>query len=102
MAASHCNFCLSARANLRSGEPFSFRVLFDGEPITGLRVSSNRERINDDGAEHKRADATGRLNFTFTAPGRWCVRTHYTRPHRDAQVADWESFWASLTFELKP
>ena len=31
---------------------------------------------------------------------RWFMRAHYIRPHQDSRTADWESFWASLTFQI--
>lgn len=77
------------------------RVLFDGQPMAGVRVSSGGERVGNDGyAEYQRTDQDGRATLSITAPGRWYIRTHHIRLHPDERVADWESFWSSLTFQV--
>ncbi|MEJ7578397.1 MAG: DUF4198 domain-containing protein [Pyrinomonadaceae bacterium] len=77
------------------------QVLFDGAPLAGLRVSSGCEQLNEGGyAAHTRTDGDGRAMVELTASGYWFIRTHFIRSHPDARIADWESFWASLTFQV--
>ncbi|MDQ3009515.1 MAG: DUF4198 domain-containing protein [Acidobacteriota bacterium] len=87
------------RGGERSGVKLPVRVLFEGEPLAGVRVSSGSEHLNH-GAylAHARTDKNGQALLDLAVPGHWYVRTHYIRRHSDPQVAEWESFWASLTF----
>lgn len=86
-------------ATLRAGDHLPVRVLRDGLPAAGLRVTSGCDRLKS-GAPlaHWRTDETGRAAVAIAAPGRWFVRTHFIGAHHDAAIADWESFWSSLTF----
>jgi hypothetical protein len=48
-----------------------------------------------------RTDTTGRASIPMTMAGQWLVRAvHMLRVEGDPK-ADWESFWASLNFELR-
>lgn len=86
---------------LQTGEKLSVKVLFEGEPIVGLRVSSGCENLNNGKyAAHTRTDKDGLATVEISGKGLWFVRTHFIRPHADANNFDWESFWASLTFRI--
>ncbi|HEU0185149.1 MAG TPA: DUF4198 domain-containing protein [Blastocatellia bacterium] len=89
-------------AKLSAGDRLPVRVLFDGAPIPGVRVSSGCDRLSDGGyASHTRADAEGRAEVKLPVSGQWFLRSHYIRRHPDTQVADWESFWPSVTFRVE-
>lgn len=88
-------------ATLGVGDKLPIRVLFAGEPIENLRVSCGGEHLHDGGyAAHARTDRQGYATLEITRSDHWFVRAHYIRPHPDIAVADWESFWASITFRL--
>ncbi len=83
---------------LRPGDRLSVQVLLDGAPASGLRVSAGCEGVLEGGyLSHATADDEGRAEILVPGPGRWYLRTHCIRPHENRSVADWESFWASLT-----
>jgi uncharacterized GH25 family protein len=44
-----------------------------------------------------RTDAEGRVRFRLPQGGMWLVKSVHMIP---GAKADWESYWASLTFEL--
>jgi uncharacterized GH25 family protein len=47
-----------------------------------------------------RSDKDGRVRFRLPRAGMWMVKAvHMIAAQPDAQ-ADWQSFWASLTFDL--
>ncbi|HEX8998284.1 MAG TPA: DUF4198 domain-containing protein [Blastocatellia bacterium] len=84
---------------LRIGDRLSIQVLFDGAPVAGLRVSGGGEQLeNGRYASQARTAETGRAEIEIIGAGRCFVRTHLIRPHAETEIADWESFWASLTF----
>jgi len=86
---------------LQTGEKLSVKVLFEGKPITGLRVSSGCENLNEGKyLAHAQTDENGLATVEISGAGLWFVRTHFIRPHSDLDNFDWESFWASLTFRI--
>ena len=112
------------------GDEVLVRVLLDGEPAAGLRVSRGHEGLPPHTyVSHATTDSVGVARVKLTRPGLWFLRTHTIRPtkgrgttssakqastasSRTAQPgtsagsggqrtsADWESFWASVTFRV--
>ena len=88
-------------AQIKADEKLKVKVLFDGKPIEGLRVSVGAANLN--GGKyfaHSRTDADGLAELEVSGNGLWFVRTHFIRPHSDTDKFDWESFWASVTFYI--
>lgn len=77
----------------------AFRLLHAGEPLAGARVAAVSGRRPEAPVE-ARTDAAGRVVLPIAEPGPWLVTSvHMVRPPADSGV-DWESLWASLTFEV--
>ena len=84
-------------ASLR--DDMRFTLLYEGAPRPGALVIA----INRDDPSAKlstRSDAHGRVSFRFPRGGVWLVKAVHMVPLPQGQDADWESIWASLTFEL--
>ncbi len=79
--------------------PMSFRLIFEGKPLRDGLVTAIRQ---DDPSKPLRArsDASGRVTFAFPARGVWLIKSVQIVPAPKSSGADWESLWASLTFEL--
>ena len=80
-------------------EDMRFTLLYEGAPRPGALVIA----INRDDPSAKlsaRSDARGRVSFRFPRTGVWMVKAVHMVPLPKGQDADWESFWASLTFEI--
>lgn len=76
------------------------QVLFEGNPVENLRVSSGAENLNGGKySAHTRTDENGFAEIEITQNGHWFVRSHLIRRHADAENFEWESFWASVTFK---
>lgn len=80
-------------------DPRSFRLLHDGKPLAGALVVATRPGTADDDLR-VRTDAYGRAVFKLRAPGMWRVAAVHMVDAPGNVSADWESLWASLTFEL--
>jgi uncharacterized GH25 family protein len=83
---------------LAAGEPLPVRVIFRGAPARNLEIGA----IMKGGKEFSvgKTDDSGRINVPVT-PGQW--RLHAIHMERSTKPdADWESFWATLTFETGP
>jgi len=91
-----------------SGTQVEVKVLLEGQPLPGARVSSGHEGLPADTyAQTVVTDDNGVARMTLSQGGLWFFRTHVIRPltspraatdDPDAPKADWESFWASVTF----
>jgi uncharacterized GH25 family protein len=89
-------------AKLLAGDYLPVRVLFNGEPIAGVLVSSGCDSLSEGGyASHTRTNNDGRAKIELPVSGYWFIRSHYIRRHPDPQVAQWESFWPSITFRIE-
>ncbi len=86
---------------LRPGESLRLRILLDGEPlarasVSGARVSGPSREIAVS------TDERGECSVAVTAPGRWYVRAlHMVHLEGDPEVT-WQSYWATLSFEVQP
>lgn len=71
--------------------PDGARVLYEGRPLANIQVAA----LSRDGKSMTaRTDANGVARFAF-ADGVWLVKAVHVLP----KGSEWESLWASLTFE---
>jgi uncharacterized GH25 family protein len=87
-------------ASLKTGESLPVRVLFRGAPAKGLDVmaASNAPAYAKNRSIGK-TDANGRIAVPVTS-GQWRLHTIHMERSTTSD-ADWESFWATLTFEVR-
>ncbi|MGQ0430384.1 MAG: DUF4198 domain-containing protein [Gammaproteobacteria bacterium] len=82
-----------------AGNLQSFQLLYRGKPLAGALVTAARLGTADEDLK-VRTDADGRATFRLHAAGQWRIAAvHMIEAPRHVD-ADWESLWASLTFEL--
>ena len=75
------------------------RLLYDGKPLPGALVTAfTKDRPGT--KISARSDAKGRVALRIDRPGTWLVKAVHMIPAARESGADWESFWASLTFEV--
>src|SRR5262245_3684654 len=98
------------------GATVAVRALFRGRPLAGALVRAwNRPlragahptdaaaRDSVPPVTEARTDAHGIATLRLDAPGEWLVSSVHMIPSGDREEADWESYWASLTFaRLRP
>ena len=82
-----------------AGRELSFALTYEGKPRAGALVIAINQR-DPSKKLSARSDAQGRVAFRFPTSGAWLVKAVHMIPARPGSNADWESFWASLTFEL--
>jgi uncharacterized GH25 family protein len=79
--------------------PMPLRLLYEGKPLAGALVFA----LNRDEPEKRlsaRTDGAGRVRFDLPRNGAWLVKAVHMIPAPAQSGADWESLWASLTFEV--
>lgn len=88
------------------GNELPVRVLYHGKPLAGALVrawnyvaagANPADRDSVPAAFETRTDADGRATLRLGATGEWLLSTVHMLPCTDPE-ADWESWWASLTF----
>lgn len=93
------------------GDPFTMdaggelqvRLLYEGAPLEGALVVAVPREVSGDVSGRKaaaRSDAAGRVALRLDRPGSWMIKAVHMVPAPAESGADWESLWASLTFEI--
>ena len=93
---------------LRVGDELEVRFLRGGEPVANQVVYANNEHYHehDDEGRHTeavmtRTDARGVAKIPLSEAGRWYVRTINMVEMASDPDIDYESKWATLTFEIR-
>lgn len=85
----------------RSGDTIAFRCLLDGKPLVGQLVIAGGEHDGKTIADRSvRSDSDGVVRFTLEPVGKWYVKFIHMEAVAGDSV-DYESKWATLTFELR-
>lgn len=92
--------------SLTTGSRLRVRLLLDGEPLAGAlagAIFAGGKAEPDSWPLTATTDARGEAEFTLDHRGPWLIRA-VTMQRRDnesgPEAADWETYWASLTFRL--
>ncbi|MDQ6891668.1 MAG: DUF4198 domain-containing protein [Acidobacteriota bacterium] len=79
--------------------PMRFQVLSDGKPLAGALVKAI-SRDDPEKTVTARSGRSGEISLVLPRKGVWLVEAvRMTRAPKDVD-ADWESVWASVTFEI--
>lgn len=92
---------------LAAGSRLRVRLLFDGKPLPGAlagAIYAGAKATPDSWPLTMTTDARGEAEFQLEHRGPWLVRA-VTMQRRQNETgpdaADWETYWASLTFRLR-
>jgi len=87
-------------ASLKPGDALALSVMSEGKPLAGALVQARN--VEHPGARLvDRADNKGQLSFTLAHAGVWVIDTVDMFAAPKDSGADWESVWASLSFEIR-
>ncbi|HEY0557816.1 MAG TPA: DUF4198 domain-containing protein [Thermoanaerobaculia bacterium] len=87
---------------LAGGGELPVRLLYEGKPLAGALVMALQRGLPGAPATKvtARTDGRGRATLKLDRPGFWLVKAVHMIPAPADAGADWESFWASLTFAV--
>ncbi len=85
---------------LRPGEDLPVRLTYQDLPLEGALVIA-MNRLNPSERQAVRSDRDGRVRFRLHAGGLWLIKAVHMIPAPVGSNAEWASYWASLTFELR-
>ena len=93
--------------DLKFDDELSFRVLFNGEPVANQIARASYEAFHGHDASgshinsyNLRTDKDGRAHFLLNKKGLWYIALIHMQKINDAE-ADYESNWATITFQVK-
>jgi uncharacterized GH25 family protein len=84
---------------VRPGGELPLSLLFRGKPIANVLVVAMNKN-EPDKVVRARTDAKGRVTLPIGRSGFWLVKAVHMEAAPPNAGADWESWWASLTFDL--
>ena len=87
-------------ATLKVGSKVSFKIMYQGKPLFGARVSVWNRHNNRTTRQPIFTQQDGRIETHISNPGPWMVSVVKMVPSKDPK-ADWESYWGPLTFGVK-
>jgi uncharacterized GH25 family protein len=85
---------------LRPNEDLPVRLTYENRPLAGtLVIAMNRQ--NPAEKISARTDKDGRVRLKLHPGGMWLIKAVHMIPAPAGSNAEWQSFWASLTFEMR-
>ena len=85
---------------VRAGQDLPVRLTYENRPLAGALVVA-MNRLNPSEKLSARTDNDGRVRFRLRPGGMWLIKAVHMVPAPAGTNAEWASFWASLTFELR-
>ena len=85
---------------LKAGQTLPVSLTFRGKPIANVLVMA-MSKSDPQNAVHARTDADGRASLRIAHPGFWLIKAVHMEPAPPNAGVEWESWWASMTFELR-
>ena len=85
---------------LRADQDLPVRLTYENRPLAGALVVA-MNRLNPAEKLSARTDKDGRVRFKLRPGGMWLIKAVHMVPAPAGTRAEWASFWASLTFELR-
>jgi uncharacterized GH25 family protein len=85
---------------VKTGEDIPFRLTYRNSPLAGALVVA-MNRLNPMEKIRARTGKDGRVSLHLNPGGMWLVKAVHMIPASAETNADWMSYWASLTFEIK-
>jgi hypothetical protein len=92
---------LADPATKKPGDKLTVQILFNGAPAPNLHVeaaSASGKNVKE--TPIGRTNSQGQIDIPLDSPGLWKLHAIHMQRRADTKQADWESHWASLTFEV--
>jgi uncharacterized GH25 family protein len=83
---------------LHAGQELPVRLTYENHALAGALVIA-MNRLNPSEKLSARTDADGRVRFKLRPGGMWLIKAVHMIPAPAGTNAEWQSYWASLTFQ---
>jgi uncharacterized GH25 family protein len=84
---------------IAAGDTLPVRLLYRGKPLPNALFVIT-PKLEPERKFTLRSDAHGRVRMKLDQGGQWMIKAVHIVPAAPGAKGQWESFWASLTFEL--
>lgn len=84
---------------LRAGRSLPLSLTYRGKPVRDVLVVA-RSRTHPERSVRARTDRRGHVTLKLADPGFWLINAVYMDRAPATSDTDWQSWWASLTFDL--
>ena len=85
---------------LRANQDLPVRLTYENRPLAGALVVA-MNKLNPAEKLSARTDTDGRVRLKLRPGGMWLIKAVHMVPAPADSHADWASYWASLTFEMR-
>jgi uncharacterized GH25 family protein len=85
---------------LHSGDALPLSLTYRGKPIANVLVVALRKDAPEKSVR-ARTDAAGRVTLGLDGAGFWLIKAVHMQAAPPDSGVDWESWWASMTFDLQ-
>jgi uncharacterized GH25 family protein len=85
---------------LTAGDALPLSLSFRGQPVANVLVVAMRKE-SPEKAVRARTDAKGHVTLRLGDPGFWLIKAVHMEAAPPDGGVDWESWWASITFDLR-
>jgi hypothetical protein len=96
---------LANPALIRKGDELKLSIRFEGKPLAGQTIAVGRKQETLQQSDEDRtmlvSDQAGIITLPVTHSGVWWLKFIHLRPAPKEDSMDFESFWGTLTFEIK-
>jgi uncharacterized GH25 family protein len=85
---------------VHAGQELPLTLMYEGRALPGALVVA-MNRANPSAKVTSRTDDKGHVRLRLSQEGVWLIKAVHMVPAPQNSNAEWASFWASLTFEMK-
>ncbi len=85
-----------------AGDALRFQLRFEGQPRPGVLVKAWHKRGGQVTTIRATTDREGKFELVLPFAGAWMLNAVHMAAATDSPEIDWDSFWASLGFQLQP
>lgn len=89
----------SPTSKLKPGQELVVQLLYENRPLANAKITAFSKKSHTKQLAH-RTDADGRARFILPRDDVWMLSAVHMVPASADARADWESFWASFSFEI--
>ena len=87
---------------LMPGDSLAVRVLFEDKPLAGVLLKAWHKHNGQTLVIRAKTSADGMASFNLPYSGAWMISGVHMIPAVGSKDVDWDSFWANLTFGMRP
>jgi hypothetical protein len=89
---------------LKAGDKLKIKVVFDGKPLAGATAMATYDTFTKEHDVYAHSLTTandGTIEIPIGKTGIWMIRVNTMQPLQGDPKADWQSYWANCSFQVR-